>query len=300
MKIKLLIATSDRDYVEHLSSVLSENYADVFEVGVCSSTELLEDSVAMNRFDVALLEPRFVSFMNLNLVSLPLILWDGLQDDAHGCHELRKVRKYQKISSLAGNVLEEYAGISSSAGNFASMKAKITAVWSPAGGVGKTTVALAYAAHKASSNEQVVYLNLESFSSTSIYFSGKGKSISAVFENLDSNLPVLLKGIRQQDSGSGITYFGGPINYDDINVLTEEDVKTIINACATDVDELIIDLPSQCDKKVQQAFELANTVFLVSDQSSTSEAKLKQFINQHSVAQKIQEKSVLVNNKGAI
>ena len=42
MKIQLLIASGDSGYTEHLSNVLAEQYADVFEVSIVSSAQSLE------------------------------------------------------------------------------------------------------------------------------------------------------------------------------------------------------------------------------------------------------------------
>ena len=124
-------------------------------------------------------------------------------------------------------MLEGFAELSGSGSGFDLEKARITAVWSPAGGVGKTTAALAYCTRKVSEGKQVLYLDLEYFSSVSVYFSGDGKSISTVFDKLANNAQYApLRGIRQQDSGSGIMYFCEPNNYDDINVLTDEDIAS--------------------------------------------------------------------------
>ena len=46
MKIQLLIALNDIDYTEHLSKVLSEKYADRFEISICSSAERLQDTLS--------------------------------------------------------------------------------------------------------------------------------------------------------------------------------------------------------------------------------------------------------------
>jgi Mrp family chromosome partitioning ATPase len=298
MKIKLLIATADSDYAEHLSNNLSEKYADTFEVSVCSSAERLRDLLSVSKFDAALLELGFASVVNLNSVHLPLMLMDdsGVSVDSN----FKKLRKYQRISSIAGNVLESYAETGKGVSSFGADRARITAVWSASGGAGKTTVALAFAAHKVLGGKQSVYLNLENFSSTSAYFQeAPGKSISKVFEKLESNVQMFLMGIRQQDSSSGISYFCGPENYDDMNILTAEDIETLINACATGIDELVIDLSSQCNERVQKVFQLADTVLIVCDPSSTSQAKLRQFIGQHNVFGQIQGKTILINNKGA-
>jgi cellulose biosynthesis protein BcsQ len=298
MKIKLLIASADSDYAEHFSNILSEKYSDVFAVSVCSSTERLRDMLTTEIFNVALLESSFSSAANLDTIHLPLLLVDETEaaDSSRG---MKKICKYQRISSIAGNVFENYAEAGKSVSSFNAARARITAVWSPAGGTGKTTVALAYSTNAVSKGKQAVYLNFENFSSTSAYFRENGRSISKAFERLESNIHLFLMGIRQQDSGSGISYFCGPENYDDISILTANDIEKLINACATEIDELIVDLSSQCDDRVQRALELADTVLIVCDPSNISKVKLKQFVNQHNVFGQIHAKTVLVNNKDA-
>lgn len=298
MKLKLLIATGDGDYAEHLSGVLSENHAETFEISVCSSEERMQHLITVNRYDVMLIEPGFNPIDYINQIKLVLILWDDSIVDAD-CGGLSMIRKYQRISKIAGNILEYFSEISAGPSDFGAGRAHITAVWSPCGGTGKTTIALAYAARKVSEGKQVVYLNLENFSSISAYFNENGKSISTVFERLESNVHMLFMGIRQIDSGSGITYYCGPDNYDDMTVLTGDDIEVIINSCATGDEELVIDLSSQCDKGIQKVFDLADNIIIVSDSSSTSQIKLRQFINQNNIFQNIQGKSVLINNKGA-
>jgi len=297
MKIGLLIATTDKDYADRLTGTISKRYADTLEISVCSSEERLSDLTAANRYDAALLEPGFVSAVKPGSVQVQFLLSDGSGSGVEG-GELRALRKYQRVSSMVGQILEGCAEINKSA-VLSANRAQITAVWSPAGGVGKTTVALAYAANRATGGRMVVYLSLESFSSTPVYFPETGRSISKAFEKLESNLQIFLLGIRQQDSGSGILYFCSPENYDDINILTAADVEKLITGCAAEIDELVIDLSSQVDLRTQKAFGMADKVLLITDPSMASQTKIKQFICQHNVFGQIQPKTILVNNKGA-
>lgn len=299
MKIKLLIVTDDIDYGEHLSNVLSEKHADVFEVGICSSVEHLKGSLGERKTDILLIEPGFISHINPSLAHMIFVLFDGSMILPDNCKDLIKIHKYQRISSMVGNILENCAGINENISGIGSNKAHIVVVWSPHGGVGKTTVSLAYAIRKVMDGKNVVYLDLENFSSVGTYFSNNGKSISTVFDKLNSNLEIFLKGIRQKDNISGIEYFCGPENFEDINILTADEIEILVNACAFGIDELVVDLSSQCDEKIQKIFKIADKVLIVCDPTSTSSLKLEQFINQYSVLQTIKEKSVLVNNKGA-
>ena len=53
MKIQLLIASTDNDYVEHISMVLAEKYADTFELSICSNKNSLLEQVGKRGFEAA-------------------------------------------------------------------------------------------------------------------------------------------------------------------------------------------------------------------------------------------------------
>ncbi|MDR2357385.1 MAG: hypothetical protein LBD92_04805 [Oscillospiraceae bacterium] len=299
MKIRLLIAAGDRDYVDHLSETLSERYAETFEVTVCSSAELLEGLLRARTFDVVLLEPAFMPPDGLSgKTRLPLLLWDETESGEDG-GGYETIRKYQRVSKLSGDILERYSATAAGAMSAVGGRAKITVVWSPCGGAGKTTVALAYAAQKAVGDGRVTYLDLEYFSSAPVYFSESGKSISTAFEKLGGGAALLLKAIALKDSGSGIFYFSPPSNYDDMNELTADDVEALIAAAADSPGELVIDLPGVCDERCRRVLELADAVYLVVDGSKAAGVKLEQFVTQHNLFERIRSKTALVANRGA-
>ena len=303
MRIKLLIATGDSSYAEHLSNHIAEHHSDVIDIVVCRTRERLLELLAASRFDAALLDESMAEGADLSSICLPLLLWaqDECNDAAPGA--LVKIKKYQRISSIVTDVLEQYSKVSTSGRGDDFDKASITAVWSPAGGVGKTSVALAYAAGKASGGKQVLYLNMESFSGISVYFAQTGKSISTVFEmleNREGDIKTLIRGVSRLDGDSGVAYFCCPGNYDDMNILTVADVSTLICACAAVTDELVIDMSCACDERARKIFELADRVLIVVDQASTTQAKLALFSVQHNVFTRIKSKITLVANKGAV
>ena len=298
VRIKLLIATTDSDYAEHLSGVLSEKHSDTFEVAVCTSENRLHTLLSGGKFEILLADPDFMPEATSSPAALTLMLADERESSGETGSSVIKIRKYRKISSIAGNILEHYSQISGSVGENPA-KARVCAVWSPAGGSGKTTVALAYCAYLVSKGKRATYLNLENFASTSAYFQGTGKSISKIFEKFESNIRMFITAVRQTDTNSGIMYFCEPENYEDMNILSEGDIEKLITACGAETKELVVDLSSVCDDRIKKVFELADAVLLVGEPSETSRAKIRQFVNQHDVFGKIQSKIVLVNNKGA-
>lgn len=299
MKIQLLIAVSEGDYAEHLSRVLAEKNADLFEISVCSDMNLLSDCLGKRRFDAALLDIQMAMAADLSVIRLPLLLWDGSEEVPESVQGIPRLRKYQRISAISVDVVQQYISVSGSKEGFDSARAFVTAVWSPAGGCGKTTVALAFAAYKAASGKRVVYLNLEPFAATPVYFKDPGKSISMVFEKLDGDVELLLQSIRQEDISSGICYFGRPQNYDDMNILTDSDIAALLDGCSASADDLVIDLGNQCTKQVQQVLEAANQVLLVTDSSAVCRSKCDQFRKQHNIYTELSDKLIVVANRGA-
>jgi len=295
----MLIATIDTEYVDFLSDNISEHHSDIIEVSVCSTLECLCEVLEKQRFDVALLDKAMAEVANNKSINQFLLLWSESDSDSD-LPDLDRINKYQRISSIIATVLEKQARVSKSRYSSSLRKANITAVWSPAGGVGKTTVALAYATSKASEDNEVFYLNLEAFSSVPGYFNESGKSISRVFEMLDSHegdTKMLIQGICCRENG--ITYLCSPDNFDDICILANDEIKELVSSCAILADELVIDLSCTCDSRSRQVFELADKVLVVTEPSLVAETKLNQFTSQNDVFESIKEKATLVANKGA-
>lgn len=299
MKIRLLLATGDVDYIDHLSRVLLERHANVFDVTVCSDVNYLSEILSKGTFDVALLEGDMLSLPGFRKVQMSLLLWDEAEELPDEAKEYERIRKYQRISAICSQITQRYAAVSGGRSGYRAGRAKITAVWSPTGGVGKTTVALALAAKRASEQKNTVYFSLEPFSSNAVFFKEPGKTISTVFEKMDGNVPLLFQSISQEDAMTGIHYYGQPNNYDDISILTEEDMEELLESCAEGADEVVVDLGSYYSKPLRKALLLADQVFLVVNGSPVSYAKYEQFRTQHNLYAEIREKIIVVANQGA-
>jgi len=83
------------------------------------------------------------------------------------------VRKYQRMDTLSEAVLLKYAEESNTLDTVkGNSTTKITAFYSPAGGTGKTTLALAMATAGAQAGMSILYLNLEECSGFSEILDG--------------------------------------------------------------------------------------------------------------------------------
>ena len=296
MKIKLIIVTKEKDYAERFF-LGAASKRDQIEVDICTSYEKLDGLLRQGKYDVALVEPEAVEHVDSTLVKLCLLLWDQKHGEAPNHYDLPVIRKYQRITSSLSQVQGQYAQLTPEflGGD---KKCRLTAVWSPAGGTGKTTVAVASALRLAE-QKKVTYLDLEYFSGTQALFECNGQSISTVFPSLGGNLVLEMQSICMVDSNTEVQYFCPPSNYDDMNELNEEDVLALIKAAAENSEELVIDLSSVCDKKTRSIFEVVDQIYLVVDSSQVAQAKMRQFMNQHDVYPVYSDKITVILNKGA-
>lgn len=299
MNIRLVIVTSDMEYAECFSDVIADNYKNVFKMSICSSAANYKSLSDRKHFDIALVDGDIAEEIAFPNAKLCAELCD--ESGSEVGVNYYPIQKYQRISHIVSELLEQYSKVANSAGGYGQAKGRLTAVWSPVGGVGKTSIAMAYAAGIASEDNPVIYLDLEPFSSTATYFHDNAKSISSLFEGLggNSNMEILIAGLLQKDTGSGILYFGPAINYDDLNILTISDLEEIIDGCVAQCSELVVDLSSSCDEKTRYILERADRVLAVADDSVTGKNKWSQFQTQHSLYGEIADKMTLVANKGA-
>ena len=283
MILKLLIVSGDIDYVEHLSGVLAERYSDTFEVHGCSSVDVLREILKGHKFDVALIEPALLGEVGVSGIELPLVMRSG-SDRTPVPEKLDCVAKYQRVSAIVREILEKYARSNPSISMGSESNTRLTAVWSPRGGSGKTSVSLACAAGKVAAGKKVAYFSLQPFSDGAAYFQQTGKSVSTIFGADGGSLGLLAQSIRLQDRGSGVLYFCDPSNYDDICELTGSDVEALLKGLAYGVDELVVDLSSEWNEKTARVFDMADTVIVVTDRKQ--DPKWALFSSQHNVANK--------------
>ncbi|MDR2598657.1 MAG: hypothetical protein LBC73_00075 [Oscillospiraceae bacterium] len=300
MRTKILIAVNDKTYTNHLTEYLTENYSDIIEADVINEPSCLTEQIETFRYDVVLIDESFIDEITQDCAKLIILLWSE-QSNIDNHKGYKQIHKHQKISKIISEIFEQYSKVSIGIPNINRKIANITAVWSPAGGVGKTTVAYLYASKKAKDNKKVMYLNLESFSTVPVFFKDKGKSISDVFEMLNSetgDIKMLIQSLCS--TKNGITYLNPPNNYDDLCVLSAENIYELVLVCSEITEELIVDLSCECDTRTRQIFALASEILLVTEASETAKTKLSQFITQNNVFENIKDRTTIVTNKGAI
>lgn len=186
--------------------------------------------------------------------------------------EQMAICKFQKADLIYKQILSIYSEVIS---NISGLKlnvdeCKVLAFTSAGGGTGSSTVAAACAVHFASKGRKVLYLNLEEFGSSDIFFEGEGQfDMSDVVYALKSNktnLVLKLESCVRQDT-SGVYFFSQPKVALDILELGTEDILRLISELEMTgaFDYIIADMGLGLDEKHLKIYGRAYAVVLVGD-----------------------------------
>jgi len=284
MNITIAIADSDRDYVERIAEVLQQ-YAEL-TIHVYTNGDRLQAAMESKRFDVVLFDPDIsrekLSFAN---VTFPVCLYS---DEAHnrGLYaDLAKVEKYQRISNIYKEIVREYADKAGYSADFDhSQNTVIAAVYSPVGGSGKTTIALAVASRLVSMGKTVLFVSAEQLSS-SLYVNPKQEDgITALVEVAADervNFELKVKGLMKQGL-NGMYYIEGfdkIVDYDAVTGSEISDTLDKIRRCGL-CEVMVVDMESNLDPVGRAILALADHVAVVEKPGELSAMKMKLFAQQ--------------------
>ncbi|MBO6214338.1 MAG: chromosome partitioning protein ParA [Lachnospiraceae bacterium] len=271
MKIRLGILDGNRNYLDRLSSGFSERYSDSLEIYLFTNIESARNNIRDKKIDVLLANDSF----SLKPEELPQkcgFAWfvDTPGVDAIGGYPA--ICKFQKADLIYKQILNVYSEV---AGNIDRKRMPreeetfLSVFSSPAGGVGNTTLAIAYAIHLASLGKKVFYLNLEDISSTDAYLNDEGSfSFSEVIyaiKSNKSNLSLKLESSMKHDA-CGVYFFAAPKTVLDMAELSKQERIMLINTLAADggFDHVVIDTDFKTNKSCidrRAVYKIATALF---------------------------------------
>lgn len=299
MNIKIAILDSDINYLERLSGVLQQY--DELLVSVFTKKETLEQAMEQNAFQIVLFYPD-VSENRICFGEevMPICLCDDEVKNWKLYPQMAVIQKYQRISSIYKEILKCYAEYADDNGMdfYREGSAKTIAVYSPVGGSGKTTIALAIAKKLHGMNKRVLFLSVEQLDGATVYFPVKEEGITRLIETLNgnNNFRMTLKGILKENA-EGLLYIEGFEKLVDYEDVSREEIETVINKIKQcDVcDYLIIDTGSCLDEITKTVLETVDKIVLVQRNSENADAKMKLFDRQVWVSEQKERMCVVKN-----
>lgn len=280
MKIKLAILENDQNYLNRIVSAFSVKYPDNLEVYSFTNMDMAISSIDSSRIDILIADSSF----EIDVASLPkrcgfAYLVDSTDIDM--LNSQRAICRFQKADLIYRQILSIY---SENAGNLSGIKlgddsSKIIAFTSPSGGVGTSTVAAACALHFAQSGKKTLYLNLEKFGSSDLFFSGEGQfDLSDVIFALKSkkaNLVMKLESCVKQDL-KGVYFYSKTKVALDMLELSADDIIRLINELkiSGSYDYIILDLDFSMSKEMREILSQALSIIWIGDGSVASNMKI--------------------------
>lgn len=294
MNIRLAIADSNGEYLKRLLNVLEE-YKDL-SFSVYTDKKSLEKALLERSFDVLLFDASvYEGQVSLGKTSLGIMLLHEDEDVPAVCIAFPKIKKYQRISGIYKKILELYADVCGDSGVLSDQKkTKIVAFYSPIGGCGKTTMALAAASRLAMMGQKTFYVNLEGIASEGCYLPQKGeKGMSEMLGALGTNVNfrVKLQGLMQTkiDNLFYLNHFDTP---NDMYELKPEEISELIASIYMTglFDFLVMDMDTSLDEKALKIFEAADKIVIIEKSDAMAEGKLGVFLKQTHIMQEYKRK----------
>lgn len=280
MKIKLAMLEMDENYLQRIVSVFGTKYGDKLEIYSFTELEAAMLTVSSAKIDVFIANNVF----DINVSALPekcgfAYLVDSA--DVNLVKDQKAVCKFQKAELIYKQILDIY---SEKAGSTFALKSDkdnshIILFDSISGGTGASSMAAACALHFAAIHKRVLYLNLERFGSSSVFFAAEGQfDISDVIYAVKSrkaNLALKLESCVRKDSRGVFYYAESKIALDMIELNSDDIVHLISEIKMSGLyDYIIIDTDFAMDKNFLQIYLLAHSVVWTGDGSEVSNEKI--------------------------
>lgn len=284
MLIRIAVADENAEYVKRMLTVLEE-YENL-RLFVYTKKLALEEALKEKHFDVLLLDPSvYDGQAEIGNVSLAVVLLDETEDLPEGLRAFRKIHKYQRISQIYRQILELYAEVCKDQGDVAGQgRTTAIAFYSPAGGVGKTTLALTMAAKLALRGHRAFYLNLEDMASEDCYLpQNADKGLSEIASYLEKNIHFSMKvqGLLQNKMENlyYLNHFDSP---NDLCEMTESELGELLEQLEKTglFDYMIVDMGTALNGKTRQVFEIADRIVVVERDDAMAQKKLESFFSQ--------------------
>ncbi|WP_192929611.1 AAA family ATPase [Alkaliphilus serpentinus] len=286
-KINLVLADNDEGYVEAFTNFLLNNYQHQFNVSFFTSRDhlnkFLENEIAS--IDILLISVDMLSnTASKREIGTIAVLSEIKSQKTY--KNYKTIFKYQSGEILVSEVLNILSeGEDDKLFIRGNSSTKITGVYSPIGGGGKTTIAVGLSSLYAKEGKKTLYLNLEDIPSTSGYFDCSTQqnmsNLIYYLKEKDKNLSLKIHNIKAIDATTGIEYIAPCDNLQEMEELLPQDVEYLLSELKISnfFDEIIIDMSSRFCHRNCKLLKLSDEILYITNQSPVFNSKLETLNN---------------------
>ncbi len=299
MKIKVALLDNDQKYLNKIFTALKNRYGKKLELYIFTSKQSLLNSVDLNSIHILIVNNQMFDLREINDIKIAKVYFSETKE-INKIDDFETITKFQKISEFyekIKDIYENYFEINTNLNNTFVGQTKLITYTSFSGGTGTSTIAISEAVSKAKLGAKVLYLNLEYFDTTDIYFeNSKNNTFSNIvflIKKYDVNLVSKLEKVLIKHD-SGVFYCSSPaILLDKLEINNIEDIRKLFNAFKQiGFDYIVIDRNIDFSLVEKFIFESSDTLRFVVDGSKTSNYKFLKLINSLSLIDEREETTV--------
>lgn len=307
VKVKLFIADTDCLYVENLVKYLVSK-ADNFEIDYSTDFDTFFDKVTkVEQKNIIIAVTK--EFVNEKIINLPIetkiLLADSEVENIEG---FKNIVKYQRADNIVNEITMLYTENTGDV-NLAvtgNRDTKVIGLYSPIGGSGKTSMALALCMLFNDMGKKSFYLNLENICSVSSFLTENGmKSMSDILISLKSrnvNVGLRILANRCHNELLGIDYIPMTESAIEINELTETEFENLIDAFEElkEYDYVFVDFSSDYGMKTLEMLKCCDKIIMPICQDCNSLRKLAVFLSEfdkHEILKNMRDKFEFILNR---
>lgn len=286
-KIHLIIADTDGLYLSRLANYFIEKDSG-FEVAAFTDPDSLQQYLKNPDAPVELLacSGGFLDSAVLDAdIPVKVLFTEEKSQTAQGAFP---VFKYQKTENLVNTLRMVYA---ESTGRTDVMTAgdrrtRLTGIYSPAGGSGKTTIAIALARELSLRGRKVFYFDCERILSTGLLLpQGDGAGLSDIFLSLKTkgaHIGVKLLSARMIEPHTKISYFSMPESCLECNELNASEWRRLFLSLAelSEYDDILIDWDSELSAERIELLHMCDQLLTPFLPDRLGQAKMQAFVRE--------------------
>lgn len=280
MKIKLAILEKDIGYLSRIVAAFSAKYTDKLEIYSFTEYDVAISALTANKIDVFIASDAF----DIDINEIPGRCGFAYFVDGLGVDTIKgqtAVCKFQKADLIYKQILSLY---SENASNISGLKlgesaCRVVGFASPCGGVGCSTMAAAYAVACAGRGQRVLYLNLETYGASDIFFEAEGQfdmsDIIYALKSKKTNIGLKIESCVKQDA-SGVYFFSQPKLVLDIMEMGTEEILQLISELemSGNYSCIVIDMDFSLEKPYLEIYKQMNSIVIVSEGTVVSNTKV--------------------------
>jgi len=313
-RLNIVIADSDCEYAAKLTEFLISRYSSRFSVTKVTSAYLEQNVSVLRDVQVLLVDRKTAEKVRSdNVFSGVTIILDDEKTIPGGVKELPPEKagfapktgslfKYQDGETIINSVLDIYSQFSempvfAAANN--NRQSRVIGVYSPCGGIGKSTVALALCMQGAKRGLKPLYLNFMGWG----VFNDSERNFSRILLAIDNTDNSLLEALLRKDKASGIYYYTLPDSCLEFGEISDEKTaclfKRIIDSGLYDV--IVLDMSNEFNDRNLSLISLCDRICLLTGNDALSRFKVERLENEIKVleinkgVQKLSESIFVVN-----